>query len=120
MSETQRIFDASAVRLQITQLIRESAQSREQIADEMTRLLGERVTVRMLNSYTSDAAEKHRWPAQYDIALCEVLGDYTLLEQRCKRAGFRMIGPKEEKLIAIGRAYIAKAKAEKKLAEVAL
>jgi hypothetical protein len=117
---SDRKADAESVRFLLTELIRSSHKSRSQIAEEMTRLLGERVTERMLNSYTSGAAEKHRWPAQYDIALCEVLEDFSLLAARVNRAGFRMIGPEEERLIEIGRAYVAKARAEKKLAEVAL
>jgi hypothetical protein len=111
---SDRKADAESVRFLLTELIRSSHKSRSQIAEEMTRLLGERVTERMLNSYTSGAAEKHRWPAQYDIALCEVLEDFSLLAARVNRAGFRM------RLIKIGRAYVAKARAEKKLAEVAL
>ncbi len=111
--------DAIEIRRLLTLLIRSSVKSREQIAEELSHLLGTTVTRRALDSYTSESAEQHRWPAQYDIALCEVLGDYSLLHERVERAGFKMIGPEEQELLRIGRAYRAKIDAEKILAEVA-
>ncbi len=112
----ERKYDAIAVRNLITSEIKRCKKSRQLIAEQMTQLLGDRVTVRMLNSYTSEAAEQHRWPAQFDIAFCEVIGSYKLLHEHAKRAGLRLIGPKEERLIVIGAAYERKLAAEAILA----
>ena len=109
--------DAKELRWQITNLIRDSKKSRAQIAEEMSALLQTKVTPRALDSYTAESADQNRWPAQYDIAFCEVIGNYELLQIRVKRAGFRMIGAKEEQLIKLGRAYLAQAKAQKRLME---
>lgn len=78
----------------------------------MSKVLGIPVTERMLRSFTADSKELHRWPAEFDIAFCEVIGNYTLLAERIKRAGFRMIGPNEERLLSIGRAWEQKCRAE--------
>jgi len=84
----------------------------------MSRLLGVRVTEHMLNAFTAEAKSAHRWPAAYDIAFCEAVGDYRLLRDRVRRAGFRMVGHKELRLIAIGIAYARKRKAERFLVDV--
>ena len=112
-----RASDASAVRELVTILIRKSKKDRERIAAEMSELLRYTVTKRSLDSYTSESSDQNRWPAQYDIAFCEVVGNYRLLQERVRRAGFRMVGPDEEKLIRLGKAVLAKAKAERELAE---
>ncbi|MHB1673795.1 MAG: hypothetical protein ACYCSP_06040 [Acidobacteriaceae bacterium] len=84
----------------------------------MTKLLGTRVTLRMLYSYSSEAKQLHRLPAAWVLAFCQAVGDFTLLQELALRAGFRMIGPEEERLIVIGRAYVAKVQAEATLREV--
>jgi hypothetical protein len=107
-----RPYDASAIDKLLSIEIKRSKLSRQEIADGMSSKLGKPVTLRMMNSYTSGAAEQHRWPAEFDIAFCEVVGSYRLLQERIKRAGFRMVGPNEERLIAIGKAYEQKLDAE--------
>jgi hypothetical protein len=109
--------EPSIIRDSVTAAVKLCAKSRDQIAEEMSSLLDMRVTVRMVNSYTSEAAEKHRWPAEFDLAFCEATGDYSLLRDRVERAGFRMIGPEEARLIEVGRAYLEKARAEATLAQ---
>jgi hypothetical protein len=100
--------------------MKRSSKSREQIAEEMSAMLGVKITARMITSYTSESKELHRWPAEFDLAFCEVTGNYALLADRVKRAGFRLVGPNEERLLEIGRAVVQKARAEKVLAEVRL
>jgi hypothetical protein len=109
----ERKYDAIAIRNLVTSEIKRSKKSREQIAEGISRFTGDKVTVRMLNAYTSDAAEQHRWPAQYDIAFCEVVGNFRLLRERAKRAGLLLVGPEEERLIALGKAWEQKCRAER-------
>src|SRR5262245_51896415 len=63
-----------------TELIRHCPKSRAEIADEMSALLEQRVTVSMLNDYTSDAKKAARFPACFVRALCEATGDESLLD----------------------------------------
>jgi hypothetical protein len=108
----ERQYDADAVRKLVTCEIARSSKSREQIAEEMQGLLAIPVTARMIGSFTAESKELHRWPGSFDIAFCEAVGSYKLLAERVKRAGFRMIGPNEEELLRIGRAFIAREKAQ--------
>jgi hypothetical protein len=108
--------DDSLVRAIVTEGIRNSTKSREQIADEMTLLLADKVTIRMLNSYTSEAAEQHRWPAQYTRAFCYVIQDWSLLRCIAERAGFRLITAEEAELLELGRQFLMRKRADEEIA----
>jgi hypothetical protein len=112
-----RPHDAVLIRRKIARAIKVSKKSRSQVAKEMTAILQVSITERMLTAFAADSKELHRWPAEFDIAFCEAVDDYSLLAERVRRAGFRMIGPEEEKLLEVGRAYLEKAKAEAVLAQ---
>jgi hypothetical protein len=107
--------DESIVRGIVTDAIRKSAKSREIIAEEMSQLVGARVTVRMLNSYTSGAAEQHRWPAQYTRAFCHVVQDWTLLRCITDLSGFHLISVEELDLLELGRQYLKRKSADEQI-----
>ncbi len=107
--------DDGLVREIVTAAIRNNTKSRQQIAEEMSRLTGAAVTARMLNSYTSEAAEQHRWPAQYTRAFCYVVKDWTLLRCIVERSGFYMITPAEEELLELGREYLKQKRASEQI-----
>ena len=108
--------DSEIVRGLITKTIRESNKSREQIAEEMSVLCGDRITVRMLNSYTCEAAEQHRWPTQYTRAFCHVVGNWNLLRCIVERAGFHLITEDEAELLELGRQFLARKRADEQIA----
>jgi hypothetical protein len=107
--------DESVVRGIVTNVIRKSAKSREEIADQMSLLCGDRITVRMLNSYTSEAAEQHRWPAQYTRALCQVVDDWTLLRCITERSGFHLITDDDAQLLELGRQFLIRKRADEQI-----
>ena len=98
--------DEDAIREAITASIRNCQKSREVIAEQMTYLLGSAVTKRSLDSFTSESAEKHRWPAQYTRAFCHITGDWTLLRCVTEHSQFTLIGPEERKLLELGKRYL--------------
>jgi hypothetical protein len=108
--------DESVIRIILTEVIRKSAKSREQIAEEMTVMVGERVSLRMLNSYTSEAAEQHRWPSQYTRAFCYVVQDWGLLRCIVERAGFRLITQEEALLLELGTELLRQKRSSEKAA----
>lgn len=110
---------SKAVCERLTNAMRSSRLSRAEIADRISDLTGLPCTERRLNNYAADSRPDYRWPAELDVAFCIVLNDYSLLADRVERAGFRMIGPEEERLIAIGRAFLQKRAAERLLEEEA-
>jgi len=110
--------DETTIRALVTDAIRRSGKSREVIAEEMSCLTGDRVTVRMLNSYSSAAAEQHRFPVQYVRAFCHATHDWKLLHCIAERGGFRLIGPAEEQLLELGRQYLIRKRAEEHTARL--
>ena len=86
----------------------------------MTEMLGVRVTKKMLDAYTGDSNAAYRFPCAFELAFCRVVGDFSALADRVTRAGFRMIGPEEENLIEIGKAYLQIKQAESSLRKVKL
>lgn len=77
------------LRALLTQAIRRCSKSRQQIADELSVLLGQRITVYMLNDFTSESKKPARFPACFIAPLCEVIGSDELqrfvLSERLRR-----------------------------------
>ena len=81
----------------------------------MTALLGMRVTEKMLNSYTGESNQTHRWPAAWDRAFCQVTGDDTLLVCRVLATGrLYVITEVESHLLELGREYLRQKRAAEK------
>lgn len=91
-------YDAT-VRELLAKVIRRCAKSREQIADEMSNLVGRQITVAMLNGYTAPSKEPARFPAAFVCAFCEATGDDRL--QRL------VLGPRLSKLLEFGELQLA-------------
>lgn len=104
--------DDSVIRGIITQAIKSSGLSRAQIAEQMSYLLGERVTERMLDSYTASSMEKHRWPLQYSRAFCSVTHNWRLVQCVAELAGFTVIDQDDLEVLELGRQYLRRKSAE--------
>ena len=73
--------------------IRKAPKSRETIADEMAELTGERITVAMINNWTSDS-HPHDMPGRFYSAFCRATGDIELIRMLAEGAGvFTLPGP---------------------------
>lgn len=107
--------DDGLIREIVTATIKNNPKSRQQIAEEMSRLIGSAVTERMLNSYTSEAAEQHRWPMQFTRAFCYVVQDWSLLRCIVERSNFYMITAAEAELLALGREYLKQKRASERI-----
>jgi hypothetical protein len=62
----------------LTDIIRDCPKKRLQIAEELSELLGQSVTVHMLNDFTSESKKPARFPALFILPLCQVVGDDRL------------------------------------------
>lgn len=77
----------------IRQAAKSAPKSREQIADDMTELLGETVTVHQVNNWLAES-HPHRIPAEYLPAYCEATGSIEPLRIMSEVAGvFTLPGP---------------------------
>lgn len=108
--------DDLLVRQVITDSIKKSGKSREQIADEMSRTLAIPVSARMISSYTAESKELHRWPGAWDRSFCAATGDNRLLFCLVELAGFHVINDSEADLLSLGREYLRQKRAAEKAA----
>jgi hypothetical protein len=77
----------------IKQAISDVRKSRETLSDEMTELSGERVTLNMINNWTSDS-HPHEMPGRFYAAFCVATGDIELIRIQAEAAGvFTLPGP---------------------------
>lgn len=103
--------DDLLVRTVVTDSIKRSSLSREQIAERMTAFLGLKVTARMITAFTAESKELHRWPGAWDRAFCAAVEDDTLLKCRAEAAGYRLIRGEEIQLLELGRQYLRRKRA---------
>lgn len=59
--------------------LKEATRSREEIADDMSAFLGEKITTNMLDAYASQARESHKINVARWLALISATGDMRLL-----------------------------------------
>lgn len=110
--------DDGLVRGLISDICKRSAKSRAQIAEEMELLLQRPVTLRTFNAFTADSQEKHRFPLAFARAFCQAAGDWSLLAALAERSGLRLITAEEVHLLELGRQFLIRESAEKKVAEL--
>lgn len=108
--------DDLLVREVITESIKRSGKTREQIAEEMTRTLGITVTARMITSFTSETKELHRWPGAWDRAFCLAVNNNRLLFCLVELAGYRVIDETEVELLDLGKEFLRQKRAADKVA----
>jgi len=108
--------DDLTVREVVTEAIKRSGKSREQIAEEMSRTLGVPVSARMITAYTSESKELHRWPGAWDRSFCMAVQDNRLLFCLVELAGFRVIDSTEVDLLELGRETLRQERASEKAA----
>lgn len=84
----------------------------------MSLLLGCSVTKRALDSFTSEASDQNRFPAQYLRAFCRTTGDWSLIHCVSEGDGFRLIDQNEQKLLELGREYLRRKRAEKTISAI--
>lgn len=95
------------IQVQVKALIGEALKrcplSRFQVAARMSELLGVEVTKWMLDAWTAESKEYHRFPAEYLPAFCRITGSYELLRLLVEKAGCYLIEGEEVLLTELGR-----------------
>lgn len=67
--------------------IKQSKFSRDEIADRMSQITGDRISTTMLNSWTAESKKLHRFPAQYISAFCHAVGSDGLIRRLARACG---------------------------------
>lgn len=74
-----RLCRKDAVREALTQALAACGLSREDVAEEMTRLTGEAISRNHLDNWCSDAKREWRFPLELATAFCRITGDYGII-----------------------------------------
>lgn len=85
-SRVGRLNVSARIDAAIRTAIRNAPKSREVIAEEMTELTGESVTLSMINNWTADS-HPHEMPGRLYAAFCTATADHELLRIQAEAAG---------------------------------
>ncbi len=89
-----RLDVGERLRAALREALRRCPLSRWEVAGRMSLLVGREVSRHMLDAYTAETKEAHRFPAEWLPALCEATGDPEPLRVLCEAAGmFALPGP---------------------------
>ncbi len=78
----------------ISECIKRCPLSRWEIAGRMSALLNQEITKYMLDTWTAESKEYHRFPAEYLPAFCQAVDSYEPLRLLAEKAGvFVLPGP---------------------------
>lgn len=76
---------------------------REAVARELSRLVGEAVSVHTVNNWCATEKSDRRVPLEYAAALVAITGDASILRAALEVAGFRVLGPEDVPVYELGR-----------------
>lgn len=99
----------------VARCLNESDRSRTEQAEMLSFLLGEPVSVAMLNAYTSGARRDHRVPASRFIVILAITGRFDLLDAVLREVGGKALDANDAKVFEIGTRYVASVNAERDL-----
>lgn len=89
-----------AVREALTVAMTGCPLSRDEIAQELSRLTGEQISATHLNNWSSEAKREWRFPAEYAAAFCRITNDSGVLGAILDGSGY---GLADEKTIVAAR-----------------
>lgn len=92
-------------------------ENRAEIAATLSYLLGEEISVHMLNAYASEARRTFRIPASRLFALIAVTRRYDLLDAIVREVGGKALDRHDAKVFRIGVDYVANVSSARTLRE---
>lgn len=76
---------------------------RETVAREISRLVGEEVSVHSLNNWCAEGKSDRRIPLEYAAAVVAITGNRGVLDAALGVIGYRVLAPEEEDVLELGR-----------------
>lgn len=104
-------FDA-LVSSAVARCLNESEYSRAEQADMLSFLLGDSVSVAMLNAYTSGARRDHRVPASRLLLLIAMTRRFDILDALLREVGGKALDQNDAKVYEIGTKFVASLNAD--------
>ena len=103
-----------AVREALSRALEASGLEREEVAAQLSRLVGEQVSVHTLHSYTAESKGERRLPLEYAGALAVILNDASLVGAALTGSGLAVVGREELDLMEYGRLQLERRKLGRK------
>jgi len=98
-----RLCRKNAVREALTQALAACELSREDVAEELTRVTGEAISVNHLHNWCSDAKKEWRFPLELVTAFCQITDDYGLIAAVLDGTGMSLADERTLKAAEYGR-----------------
>lgn len=90
-------------------------EKRAKIAESLSYLFGETVSVHMLNAYASEARSVHRISAGRFLALISVTRRFDILDAVLREIGGKALNSEEAKVFRVGKSFVAQLAAARAL-----
>lgn len=87
----------------LTAALKGAGLKRWEIAGRMSDYISTEITESMLNSWTADSKEGHRFPLEYIAAFCWATGDYTVIKMVAQGCGCHLTMGREVVLLQMAR-----------------
>jgi len=97
--------------------LKQSSLSREQIADEMSRLLGEEVSKNHIANWAAESKNGWRMPLEWAAAFSVITGDYSVIKAVFEGSGINILNDSEMAFYEIGKAIEEKRESDARLKE---
>jgi len=94
--------------------LKRSGLSRPQLADRLSSLLNESISLHQINAWLAETKTGHRFPAEYLPAFCAATGSLELLRDAVELLGGRMATKEDLHYAEIGRTYVRRRQASKR------
>lgn len=93
----------SAVQEALRRTLRDCQLSREEIADEMTRLVSEKITVSHIANWTAESKNGWRMPLEYAAAFYVITGDTGVIKAALGGSGIGILDDRDYALFELGK-----------------
>jgi hypothetical protein len=108
--------DDTVTRSILADAIKQSQHSRDEIADRMSVLLGSKLSVAMLNNFTSESKDRHRWPFAWTRAFCMATEDMRLVQHLAEQTGFILLPQADADIVRLGELVVEQRRNEEEIA----
>ncbi|MBE1425606.1 hypothetical protein H4684_002263 [Desulfomicrobium macestii] len=109
-----RLCRKEAIREALTQALAACQLSREEVAQELTRLTGEAVSVNHIHNWCSAAKREWRFPLELTSAFCMITQDFGLISAVLDGTGHALAGEETMVLAEYGQILIEERKRSSK------
>ena len=92
--------------------------SREDLARELSRMVGEEISVHTVNNWCAEGKNNRRFPLEYAAALAVITGSRQILDAAIRVAGFRVLDSEESAYFELGVIEAQERKRRKEKAKI--